>query len=269
MARPRLTRPLTSAGARRSGPLGRRIARRREAVARVAIVDVPESAHAADGSVTTKQTAEVTLPRSELDRMWSPEYLERLARTYWRFLSRVSLGALRVLYTAGSREVVLLARPLVLLRFHRPEYEIEPHCGTVTWRIDRGVLVAPAGRGKGYLRISVRRPPGDGGPTSRPAAGVEPRRAGGAEADEVTATVSSEVANFYPTLALGAGSSPRWLSRLGRALYRVTQLRVHVIVTHAFLRSLARLDLAPSVVGALRAPAEPEPVEPATPAAPR
>ena len=36
-------------------------------------------------------------------------------------------------------------------------------------------------------------------------------------------------------------------------LYRVTQLAIHVVVTNAFLRSLARLDLAPSAVGALRA----------------
>ena len=45
-----------------------------------------------------------------------------------------------------------------------------------------------------------------------------------------------------------------WFSRIGRAIYRETQLRIHVVVTHAFLRSLARLDLAPSVVGALSPP---------------
>ena len=44
-----------------------------------------------------------------------------------------------------------------------------------------------------------------------------------------------------------------WFSRVGRHLYRITQLRIHVIVTHAFLRSLARLDLPQSVVGALAA----------------
>ena len=109
--------------------------------------------------MTTKQAAEVTLPRAELDRIWSAEYLERLARTYWRFLTRVSLGLLRVLYTPDSREIALLGRPFVLLRFFAPEYETEDDCGTVTWRIKEGLLVAPAGRGKGYLRISVRRPP--------------------------------------------------------------------------------------------------------------
>ena len=35
-------------------------------------------------------------------------------------------------------------------------------------------------------------------------------------------------------------------------IYRATQLRIHVIVTNAFLRSLARLDLVPSKVGQLR-----------------
>jgi hypothetical protein len=208
----------------------RLLARRREARARVRVMRQPEARSAPDGSVTTKQVAEVTLPRSELDRLWTPEYLERLARTYWRFLTRVSLGLLRVLYTRQSREIALLGRPLVLLRFHAPDYDIEPNRGTVTWRIDMGLLVAPIGRGKGFLRISVCRP--EGAPTGD---------------DEITATVSSEVASFYP-LIRGWG----WFSRIGEVLYRFTQLRIHVIVTHAFLRSLARLDLAPSVVGALR-----------------
>ena len=38
-------------------------------------------------------------------------------------------------------------------------------------------------------------------------------------------------------------------------IYRATQLRIHVIVTNAFLRSLAVLDLAPSVVGSLKSAA--------------
>jgi hypothetical protein len=207
----------------------RLLARHREARARVRVVEQPESESAPDGSVTTRQVAEVTLPRSELDRMWTPEYLERLARTYWRFLTRVSLGLLRVLYTPDSRQVVLLTRPFVLLRFYKPEYEVGSDFGSVTWRIDRGVLVAPAGRGRGFLKLSVFRRPEEG--------------PGSAES---RVTVISEVQNFYPMIA-GWG----WFSRIGRAIYRTTQLRVHIVVTHAFLRSLARLDLAPSVVGAL------------------
>jgi len=199
----------------------RLIERERRTRARVNIVPVPNPGCAPDGSTTTKQVAEVTLPRSELDRIWMPEYLERLARTYWRFLTRISLGLLRVLYTPTSREVVFLGRPLVLLRFRAPEYRFEGDSGTVTWPIDRGLLVATSGRDRGYLRLTVRRQPdGDGGP-------------------DATATVTSEVVSFYPRIA----------ARIGRWIYNQTQLRIHVVVTHAFLRSLANLELEESRVG--------------------
>jgi hypothetical protein len=202
----------------------RLLERERLARARVQIVPVAQPDCAPDGSIGSKQVAEVTLPRSELDRFWSPEYLERLARTYWRFLTRISLGLLRVLYTPDSREVVLLRRPFVLLRFHAPRYDFHADGGTVTWPIDRGLLVASRGRGRGYLRLTVsRRPETDGG---------------GAE---TTAVVTSEVVNFYPMI----------VSRLGRWIYNQTQLRIHVIVTHAFLRSLANLELEESRTGAL------------------
>jgi hypothetical protein len=194
----------------------------------VNLVRQPRSEYEPDGSIGSKQVAEVTLPRAELDRVWSAEHLERFARTYWRFLTRVSLGLLRVLYTETSREVVLLTRPVVLLRFNAPEYDIEAEGGTVTWPINRGLLVAPSGRGRGYLRLSVRRLPARDG------------------SDEATAVVSSEVVNFYPVIA-GWG----WFARIGRFLYNQTQLRIHVIVTNAFLRSLANLDLEESEVGAL------------------
>ena len=196
--------------------------------ARVKLIDSPESEWEPGGPVTSRQEAEVTLPRSELDRIWNPEYLERLARTYWRWLSKISLGVLRVVYTPTSRRIVFLTPPLTLLRFHAPEYETEPECGTVTWRIDRGLLVAPPGRGKGFLRIKVTRP-------------------ADAPGDEVTAHVSSEVANFYPALG-GWG----WFAKIGAKIYRFTQLKLHVLVTNGFLRSLARLELVPSKVGQLR-----------------
>jgi hypothetical protein len=196
-------------------------------------VDAPRSSSAPDGSVTSRQVADVTLPRAELERIWTPEYLERLARTYWLFLTRISLGLLRVVYSPFAREVVLVRRPFRLLTFRGPRYRTEANRGSVTWPIDRGILVAPNGRGRGFLRITVERPPDAG------------------EGDEVTVRVSSEVANFYPAIA--AGWLPRWAARIGGFVYRVTQLRIHVIVTNAFLRSLARLELAPSVVGALRA----------------
>src|SRR3954454_3921775 len=111
------------------------LARRRVARTRVRILPEPKSEEQPDGSVTSRQVAEVTLPREELDRIWTPEYLERLAATYWRFLKRVSLGLLRVLHTPRSRELVAIARPLVLLRFDAPEYEAGGGRAAVAWRI--------------------------------------------------------------------------------------------------------------------------------------
>ncbi len=158
-------------------------------------------------------------PRSR--RSGRPAHLERLARTYWRFLTRVTLGLIRVRYSERERSVVLLASPLKLLTFLAPEYEMNRERGLVRWRIARGLLVSRRGRnGRGYLQIEVRR-----------RAGEDPQHA--------RLHVEVEVANFYPSIA----------SRLSRRVYNATQSRIHVIVTHAFLRSLARLDLAPSKVG--------------------
>src|SRR3954452_15873563 len=98
---------------------------RREAAARVHIVGKPQNSSSEDGSVTTKQVADIYLPASELDSIWNVEYLERLARTYGRSLTRVSLGFIRVLYTPDSRQIVLLAKPFKLLPFRAPEYETE------------------------------------------------------------------------------------------------------------------------------------------------
>jgi hypothetical protein len=192
----------------------RLLERHRRARARVTIVHEPRAGYSDSGATGSRQVAEVTLPKVELEKLWSPEHLESLARTYWSFLSRFSLGLIRVLYSEDSRDVVFLRRPFVLLRFRKPEYEFNRDGGTVTWPIDRGVLVR-------------RKPPQDG-------------------SGEVTVVVSSEVVNFYPTIA----------TRLSRWIYEQTQLRIHVIVTHAFLRSLANLELEPSRVGALRAVAE-------------
>jgi hypothetical protein len=178
------------------------------------------------GAVRSVQSAEVALPAERVDALWSPEYLERLARTYWRFLTRATLGVIRIYYTEGERYVCLLFRPLKLLTFQAPEYEMDDRRGVVRWRIERGLLVARRGRGgDGYLEIDVERRPGDG-------------------PDLVNVAVEVEVANFYPAVA----------SRLSRFVYTNTQSRIHVIVTHGFLRSLARLDLEKSVVGALSPP---------------
>jgi hypothetical protein len=183
------------------------------------------------GAVRSVQTADLLLSDEALRGLWSPEHLERLARTYWRFLTRVTLGLIRVRYTEHERFVVLLFRPLKLFTFQAPEYELNADHGVVSWRIERGLLVARAGRhGKGHLRIEVRRCPSEGGRDSDPA----------------RLHVEVEVANFYPAIASG----------LGRRIYNATQSRVHVLVTHGFLRSLARLDLARSRVGRLAGEAD-------------
>jgi hypothetical protein len=173
------------------------------------------------GAVRSVQRADLVIDETALREIWTPAHLERLARTYWRFLTRVTLGLVRVSYTEAERSVVLIARPLKLLTFQAPEYEMDPTRGLVRWRIARGLLVSRRGRGGGgYLQIEVCRSPGD-------------------DTTHARLHVEVEVANFYPSIA----------SRLSRRLYNVTQSRIHVIVTYGFLRSLARLDLAESRVG--------------------
>jgi hypothetical protein len=194
-------------------------------------VHVPEQAYAPDGSISTRQEAEITVPVKILDALWKPEHLEDLARTYWAYLTKFSLGLIRVRYGDDYREIVFLGRPLVLIRFHPPEYETSATHGAVTWRIERGLLVAPSGRNKGFLRIEVTRPP-------------EPDENG-----DVAITVSSEVAHFLPALSFPGSSL---FNRFGRWLYRFTQLRIHVMVTHGFLKSLGNLRLERSRVGRLR-----------------
>ena len=210
--------------------------------ARVKIVHVPEQGYKPDGTVTTRQEAEVTLPRETLDKLWKAENLENLARTYWAFLTRISRGLLKIRYGEDCREVVALGF-IVLLRFHKPEYETSGQRGCVTWRINKGLLVAPGGVNKGHLRICVERPENENG------------------SDEVSVLVSSEVGGFLPTLSF---PGLRKLSGLGHWIYDQTQLRIHVIVTHIFLRSLGNLELEQSQVGSLRLspPGEPTATEP-------
>jgi hypothetical protein len=178
------------------------------------------------GAVCSVQKADLVIERATLQELWTPLHLERLARTYWRFLTRVTLGLIRVRYTTAARSVVLLTPPLRLLTFQAPEYEMDATRGLVRWRIERGLLVSRRGRGgSGYLQIDVQRSEGDA-------------------LEHARLHVEVEVANFYPSIS----------SRLGQRLYNATQSRLHVIVTYGFLRSLARLDLAESRVGRFELP---------------
>jgi hypothetical protein len=178
-----------------------------------------------DGSVRSIQAANITMPEAELEQLWTPMNLERLARTYWKYLSRISLGLIRVRYTDDERAVVLLRRPFVLLRFHAPDYEMRADHGLVRWRIRDGVLVAE--RDHGHLEIEVDRRPAE-------------------EPGYVRIHVEVEVSNFYPALSA-------WVARW---FYANTQSRIHVLVTHGFLRSLARLELEESAVGRFAMPAQ-------------
>lgn len=193
-----------------------------EQSATVTILPDPEEGPVTpSGPLRSVQEAELTLPAQELERLWNQTTLERLARAYWRYLGKISLGLLKVGYSASGRFVVLGWRRLVLLRFRPPVFDTGPGYGRVTWPIERGVLVASEGRGRGYLRIDVRR--------------VD-EAAGG----EAKIRVRASVANFYPLLR-GSG----WIARLGMWFYSQTQLRIHVLVTRGFLRSLASGDLPP------------------------
>ncbi len=216
---------------------------RGSAIAEVDICDPADSTTTdASGAVRSVQAADLFLPADAVTEIWSPTHLERLARTYWRFLSRVTLGLIRVVYSEDERYIVLLHPRLRLLTFASPEYEMDERRGVVRWRIERGLLVARRGRSaSGYLQIDVQRD----APSSAARARLH---------------VEVEVANFYPAIAAGFG---RWI-------YQQTQSRIHVIVTHAFLRSLARLDLEESLVGRY-APAVgdvPNPPPPGEPSAP-
>ena len=221
MSRRVLLALLLAAGAAVALLRGRRNA---DAPARIVGDLSDETATDEQGAVRSVQGGTLIVPTSDLERIWNPMHLERLARTYWRFLSRVTLGLIRVEYTETTRAVVLIRSPLRLLRFRAPEYEMDDVRGIVRWRIEDGVLVADPGRGAdGYLEIDIER--------------VD-RADEDAEGCE-RIHVSISVANFYPMIA----------SRIGRWVYENTQSRIHVVVTWGFLRSLARLDLAESRVG--------------------
>ena len=181
--------------------------RRRQLPARASIVSPRNSTTVApDGSVHSVQSAHLEVPRTQLELLWTPVELENLGRTYWLFLTRVTLGLIRVVYSQDQRSVVLLTKPLTLLRFDRPDYTVERDHGSLTWAIRDGLLVSRAGRGSGFLSIRVRRE-------------AEP-------SDPAKLDIDVEVANFYPAIA----------SRLGTPMYKATQSFVHLLVNHAFMR---------------------------------
>src|ERR1700730_11675848 len=83
----------------------RRVGGRGDTGAEAVISTGPDSCTADEGSgaVRSVQTADIFLPAYAVAEMWTPVYLERLARTYWRYLTRVTLGLIRVVYTERER----------------------------------------------------------------------------------------------------------------------------------------------------------------------
>ena len=208
------------------GLIAARRMRRERLPARAVIVSPRKSTSISrDGAVSSIQSAELTVDAEDLIKLWNPTNLENLARTYWLFLTKVTLGFVRVKYGQHSRSVCFLVKPLTLLRFEPPEYEFDAIHGNVTWKIRDGLLVARAGRGSGHLSLDVEI-------LNQPA---QPGKA--------TIRIVVDVSNFYPSIAAGF-STP---------VYEATQSFVHVLVTHAFLRSLATLKLSESKIGKLAA----------------
>ena len=218
--------------------LGTKLISRPSKVGAVEIGALQDSTHTDQrGAVRSVQSADLQINSKTLEAIWTPMNLERLARTYWRFLTRCTLGLIRIQYTDEERFVVFIRRPFVLLAFRKPEYEMDDVRGIVRWRIERGVLVAAPGiDGDGYLEIDVARMPG-------------------ANAETSTLRVDVEIANYYPRIA---ASIAQWV-------YAATQSKIHVLVCYAFLRSIARGDLAESKaarfapVDQLPAPSGPRP----------
>ncbi len=218
--------------------LGTKLISRPSKVGAVEIGALHDSTHSDQrGAVRSVQSADLQINSEVLEAIWTPMNLERLARTYWRFLTRCTLGLIRILYTDEERFVVFVRRPFVLLAFRKPEYEMDDLRGIVRWKIERGVLVAAPGiEGDGYLEIDVAR-----------RLGTKPEMS--------TLHVDVEIANYYPRIA---ASIAQWV-------YAATQSKIHVLVCYAFLRSIARGDLAESKaarfapVDQLPAPSGPRP----------
>lgn len=197
---------------------------------RVTLVKAPESTVIGEnGAVRSTQTAKLAMPEADLQRLWTASNLENLGASYWHFLTRATLGSVRVLYSDSDRRITLFGLPfLTLLRFDPPQFEMHHTRAKISWQIKDGLLVANSGRAEGGLALEVTRDEPD-----------ERAAADGTDGPSAELCIEVEVTNFYPSIA----------SRLGDFMYRNTQAFVHVTVTNAFLRSLGRLELYQSRVG--------------------
>ena len=168
------------------------------------------------GAVTSIQAAGILAagPRGDLDAA-------RISSA-WRgrtgtFLSRCTLGIIRIRYTEAERFVVLLSARFVPALFRAPEYEMDADARHRALAHREGRArheVRP--RRRGYLEIEVRR---------RPPATRRPRPARRGRGRELLSVAR--------------------LSGIGNWFYANTQSRIHVIVTHGFLYPGARATTPP------------------------
>jgi hypothetical protein len=176
------------------------------------------------GPVGSVHDAELLVPAEASEPLVTSVLLKRVACEYRRFLGRISLGLLRVRSELGHQSIVLLLPRAALLRFHAPRYSEGSDWAEVGWDIERGLLVAREGRGRGSLRIRIQRVARDGGKAGR-----------------TRFLVRMEVDGYYPRIRAGG-----WFAPAGAWLYGQTQARIHRLVFRQFLRSLGGLELRPT-----------------------
>ena len=179
------------------------------------------------GPTSSVHEAELVAPRDVVPELLTARFLEQVACGYGRFLNRVSLGLLRTRLEPGYESIVLVLPWPSLLRLHAPVYDEGPDWAEVRWDIDRGLLVAREGRGRGFLRIRVQKVARDG-----------------ETAGTARLVMRMEVAGYYPSCR-GRGM----FAPAGTWLYAQTQARIHRLVMRGFVRSLAGVEPSPGGMG--------------------
>jgi hypothetical protein len=169
----------------------------------------------------------VWVPAEAAPRLLTADFLGGVASEYRRFLGRVSGGLLRTRIEPGYESLVLLFPRPWLLRLRAPVYSEGADWAELKWSIERGLLVAAVGRGRGSLSLHLRRLPA-------PVWGGE----------EIPVLARMEVEGYYPRIR-GSGT----LAGIGAWLYAHTQSRIHTLVMRGFLRFLARIELPPRPTG--------------------
>jgi hypothetical protein len=175
------------------------------------------------GPVGSVHEAELLVEPEAVESLLAADFLKQVAVAYWRFLGRISLGLLRVRREPDHQSLVLLLTRAVLLRFRAPRYNEGPDWAEVAWQIDRGLLVARAGRGRGSLRIRIQR------------GALDSQKPG-----EARLLMRMEVTGYHPRCRGDGRFAP-----LGAWIYGHTQAQIHRLVLRGFMRSLAKLEFSP------------------------